>query len=130
MFGEIREMHPLLTPKLTNATIKRAVRDYLNGGARKQRVVTKYGDISNWDVSNVTNMYRDSDELDRIRGSGRQTALVGGKYKVDFQTMTQTNTHTGFQRPVYRSYGIGEASVIHAQPVPVSGVVAVGAVVA
>ena len=29
MFGEIREMHPLLTPKLTNATIKRAVRDYL-----------------------------------------------------------------------------------------------------
>ena len=45
MFGEIREMHPLLTPKLTNATIKRAVRDYLNGGARKQRVVTKYGEI-------------------------------------------------------------------------------------
>ena len=57
MFGEIREMHPLLTPKLTNATIRRAVRDYLNGGARKQRVVTKYGDISNWDVSNdVTDM--------------------------------------------------------------------------
>ena len=53
MFWEIREMHPLLTPKLTNATIRRAVRDYLNGGARKQRVVTKYGDISNWDVSNV-----------------------------------------------------------------------------
>ena len=26
-------MHPLLTPKLTNATIRRAVRDYLNGGA-------------------------------------------------------------------------------------------------
>ena len=23
---------------------------------RKQRVVTKYGEISNWDVSNVTNM--------------------------------------------------------------------------
>ena len=58
VFGQIREMHPLLTPKLTNATIKRAVRDYLNGGARKQRVVTKYGDISNWDVSNVTDMHR------------------------------------------------------------------------
>ena len=55
-FGEIREMHPLLTPKLTNATIKRAVDDYLNGGARKQRVVIKYGEIRNWDVSNVTNM--------------------------------------------------------------------------
>ena len=58
MFGEIREMHPLLTPKLTNATIKRAVSDYLNGGARKQRVVTKYGEISNWDVSSVTTMYK------------------------------------------------------------------------
>ena len=57
MFGEIREMHPLLTPKLTNATIRRAVRDYLNGGARKQRVVTKYGEISNWDVPNVTRMF-------------------------------------------------------------------------
>ena len=56
VFGEIREMHPLLTPKLTNTTIIRAVRDYLAGGARKQRVVTKYGEISNWDVSNVTNM--------------------------------------------------------------------------
>ena len=44
------------TPKLTNATIKRAVRDYRNGGARKQRVVTKYGEISNWDVSNVEDM--------------------------------------------------------------------------
>ena len=43
-------------PKLTNETIRRAVRDYLNGGARKQRVVTKYGDISNWDTSSVTNM--------------------------------------------------------------------------
>ena len=36
VFGEIREMHPLLTPKLTNATIRRAVRDYLNGGARME----------------------------------------------------------------------------------------------
>jgi len=41
---------------LTNATIRGAVRDYLNGGASKQRVVTQYGDISNWNVSNVTNM--------------------------------------------------------------------------
>ena len=53
MFGEIREMHPLLTLKLTNATIKRAVRDYLDGGSKKQRVVEKYGDISQWDVSSV-----------------------------------------------------------------------------
>ena len=56
MFWEIREMHPLLTPKLTNEPIKRAVRDYLNGGARKQRVVTKYGEIRNWNVSKVEEM--------------------------------------------------------------------------
>ena len=43
-------------PALTDATIKRAVADYIQGGARKQRVVTKYGEISNWDVSNVEDM--------------------------------------------------------------------------
>ena len=43
-------------PVLTNQSINQAVRDYLAGGARKQRVVTKYGDISNWDTSSVTNM--------------------------------------------------------------------------
>ena len=43
-------------PALTDATIKRAVADYIQGGARKQRVVTKYGDISNWDTSSVTDM--------------------------------------------------------------------------
>ena len=43
-------------PALADATIKRAVTDYIQGGARKQRVVTKYGDISNWDTSSVTNM--------------------------------------------------------------------------
>ena len=51
-----KKMLHSLTPKLTNATIRGAVRDYLNGGASKQRVVTQYGDISNWNVSNVTNM--------------------------------------------------------------------------
>ena len=43
-------------PALTDQIIVGAVQDYLKGGARKQRVVKKYGDISNWDVSNVTNM--------------------------------------------------------------------------
>ena len=45
-----------LTPKLTDATIRRAVKDYLGDGARKKLVVVKYGDISHWDVSNVTDM--------------------------------------------------------------------------
>ena len=51
ILGEIVEMHPLLTPKLTNAAIERAVKDYIAGGTRKERVLTKYGEIGNWDVS-------------------------------------------------------------------------------
>ena len=58
VFGEIREMHPLLTPKLTSATIGRAVKDYCyNSNPRAKREVIKlFGKIENWDVSNVTNM--------------------------------------------------------------------------
>ena len=45
-----------LTPKLNDATIRRAVKDYLGDGARKKLVVVKYGKINDWDVSKVTNM--------------------------------------------------------------------------
>ena len=45
-----------LRPVLTNQSIHQAVRDYLAGGARKKDIVDKYGEINNWDVSNVTNM--------------------------------------------------------------------------
>ena len=54
----ISKMHPLLIPPFTNKTLRRAVKDYVAGGDRKQRIVAKYGEISNWDTSNVTNMYR------------------------------------------------------------------------
>ena len=54
VFGEIREMHPLLTPKLTNATIKRAVKDYNSNPRAKREVIKLFGKIENWDVSNVT----------------------------------------------------------------------------
>ena len=43
-------------PMMTNQSIRMAVRDYLAVGASKRRIVEKYGEISNWDVSNVTNM--------------------------------------------------------------------------
>ena len=55
VFGEIREMHPLLTTKLTNATIKRAVKDYNNGPRAKREVIKLFGKIENWDVSNHSN---------------------------------------------------------------------------
>ena len=51
---EIGKRHPLLIPPFTNDTLRRAVQDYLAGGDRKQRIVAKYGEISNWDTSNVT----------------------------------------------------------------------------
>ena len=53
---QIGKRHPLLIPPFTNDTLRRAVKDYLAGGARKQRIRDKYGEINNWDVSNVTNM--------------------------------------------------------------------------
>ena len=63
VFGEILEMHPLFSTKLTNATIRRAVRDYSN--SRSRAVVTKlFGKIENWDVSNVTDMSSAFDHKD------------------------------------------------------------------
>ena len=53
---QIGKRHPLLIPPFTNDTLRRAVQDYLAGGARKERIVDKYGEISNWDTSRVTNM--------------------------------------------------------------------------
>ncbi len=53
---QIGKRHPLLIPPFTNDTLRRAVQDYLAGGARKQRIRDKYGEISNWDVSKVTDM--------------------------------------------------------------------------
>ena len=54
----ISKMHPLIIPPFTNKTLRRAVKDYLAGGDRKKRIVEKYGEISTWDVSNVTSMWR------------------------------------------------------------------------
>jgi len=53
---QIGKRHPLLISPFTNLTLCRAVRDYLAGGARKEDIVKKYGEINNWDVSKVTNM--------------------------------------------------------------------------
>ena len=54
---EVAKFHPLLIPPFTNDTLPRAVRDYIAGGERKRRIITKYGEISNWDTSRVTDMY-------------------------------------------------------------------------
>ena len=57
VFGEIREMHPLLTTKLNNLTLRHAIKDYLSSNVKDKRfIIYKYGEIGDWDVSNVTNM--------------------------------------------------------------------------
>ena len=56
VFGEIREMHPLLTSKFNNITLRHAVKDYVSNSRAKMYLVRKHGDISQWDVSSVTNM--------------------------------------------------------------------------
>ena len=53
---EVAKFHPLLIPPFTNDTLRRAVKDYVAGGERKRRIITKYGEISNWDTSRVTDM--------------------------------------------------------------------------
>ena len=49
-------IYPKIRLALTDNTIRYGVQDYLAGGNRKQRIVAKYGEISNWDTSRVTNM--------------------------------------------------------------------------
>ena len=55
---QIGKRHPLLIPPFTDDTLRRAVKDYLAGGSRKEDIVKKYGEINNWDTSRVTNMAR------------------------------------------------------------------------
>jgi len=44
-------------PKLDDKNIHQVVKDYLSNSSKtKQQVINNYGPISNWDVSNVTNM--------------------------------------------------------------------------
>ena len=57
VLGEIREMHPLLTPKLNNITLRHAVNNYFNNDFRiRHYIIYRYGEIGDWDVSNVTDM--------------------------------------------------------------------------
>ena len=56
-------------PALDNQSIRMAVRDYLVGVASKRRIVEKYGEISNWDVSKVTDMIEMFKDATSFRGN-------------------------------------------------------------
>ena len=56
VFGEIRAFHPLLTPKLNNINLRQAIIGYLSDDFyRKRYVLYRYGEIEDWDVSDVIN---------------------------------------------------------------------------
>ena len=74
----ISKMHPLLIPPFTNKTLRRAVKDYLDGGDRKKRIVEKYGEISTWDVSKVKDMHGFLPVIPRSdRGPGHNAPVEG-----------------------------------------------------
>ena len=81
VFGEIRAFHPLLTPKLNNINLRQAIIDYLSDDFyRKRYVLYRYGEIEDWDVSNVKNMKEASDPVaitsyKRAASRRRQTLL-------------------------------------------------------
>ena len=54
IIGEIREMHPLLTPKLNNSTLRHAVKDYLSYNVKDKRFTRHIRHIGHVPVSNFT----------------------------------------------------------------------------
>ncbi|AII16923.1 hypothetical protein JO84_gp263 [Aureococcus anophagefferens virus] len=50
------EIKPFIILALDNDTIRVAVKDYLEGGEKKDAVIKKYGPIEKWDTSKVTDM--------------------------------------------------------------------------
>ena len=59
---EIAKHHPLLIPPLKNRRLRRAVRNYLAGGEKKEKITAKYGKISNWDVFPIQKQVLNSPE--------------------------------------------------------------------
>ena len=45
-----------IRPALDNKSIRKAVKDYIEGGPKKKAVIETYGKIENWDTSRVTDM--------------------------------------------------------------------------
>ena len=45
VLGEIREMHPLLTSKFNNITLRHAVKDYVSNSRAKMYLVRKHGGV-------------------------------------------------------------------------------------
>jgi len=55
-FVALYEINPFIILALDNESIRVAVKDYLEGGEKKDAIVKRYGPIGNWDTSKVTDM--------------------------------------------------------------------------
>ena len=55
-FVALYEIIPFVILALDNETIRVAVKDYLEGGERKDAIIKKYGKIKDWNTSDVTDM--------------------------------------------------------------------------
>jgi hypothetical protein len=61
---------------LNNETIRVAVKDYLEGGEKKDAIIKKYGKIEDWDTSNVTDMFRDANARGNVCALENHTKIV------------------------------------------------------
>ena len=55
-FVALYEIKPFIIMALDNETIRVAVKDYLEGGEKRDSIIKKYGKIEDWNTSKVTNM--------------------------------------------------------------------------
>ena len=57
-FVALYEIKPFIIMALDNETIRVAVKDYLEGGEKRDAIINKYGKIEDWNTTDVTAMNR------------------------------------------------------------------------
>ena len=57
-FVALYEIVPFIILALDNESIRVAVKDYLEGGEKRDAIIKKYGKIKDWNTSDVTDMNR------------------------------------------------------------------------
>jgi surface protein len=50
------EINPFIILELDNESIRVSVKDYIEGGKKKDAIIKKYGSIGEWNTSEVTDM--------------------------------------------------------------------------
>ena len=55
-FVALYEINPFIILELDNESIRVSVKDYIEGGKKKDAIIKKYGSIGEWNTSEVTDM--------------------------------------------------------------------------